>query len=275
MKDFLAKYNLRYERQSGFRNNHNWESELTAIIDDWISAINNNAIVGTILLDLSKAFDLVDHNILLYKLNCYQFNDECLLWFKSYLDQRQQQVAVTGKLSTSKHISSRVPQSSVLGPLLFIIYINALALEVNKSLLDLFADDTTMTAIGTSVAEIEENLNHDIEIIVTWCKNKMSINISKTKAIFLSSLPRQALIKENPHSIKIEVELIELSDTEKLLGVIVDNHMNWAAQVGAILKKCKSLLYLFGRIRQFLNLFTRKLYVNAYTLPHLDTCCTI
>ena len=102
------------------------------------------------------------------------------MWFKSYLDQHQQQVSITGKLSNFKHISSGVPQGSVLGPLLFLLYINDLALEVNKSLLDFFADDTTLTVTGTSVEEIAEDLNHDIELIRTWCKkNKMSINIAK------------------------------------------------------------------------------------------------
>ena len=174
---------------------------------------NNNELVGTIMLDLSKAFDLVDHNILLCKLKC--FSEGCLMWFKSYLDQHQQQVSITGKLSNSKHISSGVPQGSVLGPLLFLLYINDLALEVNKSLLDFFANDTTLTVTGTSVEEIAEDLNHDIELIRTWCKkNKMSINISKTKAMFLSSLPRQALIQQNPPNLKIENELIQLSEKE-------------------------------------------------------------
>ena len=85
------------------------------------------------------------------------------MWFKSYLDQRQQQVSVAGKLSNSKHISSGASQGSVLGSLFFLLYINDLALEVNKSLLDFFADDTTLTVTGTSGEEITEGLNHDID----------------------------------------------------------------------------------------------------------------
>ena len=109
--------------------------------------------------------------------------------------------------------------SFYLGQLLFLLYINDLALEINKSLLDFFADDTTLTVTGTFVEKIAEDLNHDIELIRTWCKkNKMSINISKTKAMFLSSLLRQALIQQNPPNLKIENELIQLSEKEKLLG---------------------------------------------------------
>ena len=109
VKDYLLRHNLLYERQSGFRNNHSCESALTAIIDDWISAIDKNEIVGTVLLDLSKAFDLVDHKILLSKLKCYQFSEGSLRWFESYLSQRQQQVSVSGKLSNPLHISAGVP----------------------------------------------------------------------------------------------------------------------------------------------------------------------
>ena len=96
ISQYLNSHKLLYERQSGFRNNHSRESALTAIIDDWISAIDRNEIVGRVLLDLSKAFDLVDHKILLSKLKCYQFSEGSLTWFESYLYQRQQQVSIAG-----------------------------------------------------------------------------------------------------------------------------------------------------------------------------------
>ena len=197
---------------SGFRNNHSCESALTATIDDWISAVDRNEIVGTVLLDLSKAFDRVDHKILLSKLKCYQFSEGSRTWFESYLYQRQQQVSIAGKLSSSMHISSGVPQGSVLGPLLFLIYINDLALEINKSLIDFFAD-ATMTMTGTSAADIAEKVNSDVVSAVNWCKrNKMTVNILKTKATFLSSGQKRYYKRMNQMS---ELVMIKSSSLTK------------------------------------------------------------
>ena len=165
LKLYLNRHQLLYECQSGCRTNHSCETALTAIVDGWITAIDNNEMVGTVFLDLSKAFDLVDHEILLDKLTCYQFNAVSLKWFSSYLHNRCQQVSISGKLSSTKHIKSGVAQVSVLGQLLFMIYLNDLALETNKSLLDFFADALTMTVTGTSVEGVSEDLSIDAPLV--------------------------------------------------------------------------------------------------------------
>ena len=142
--NFIDAHKLIYEQQTSFRRHHSCQTSLTKMVDNWFTAMNNNEIVGTVLLDLSKAFDLVNHQILKQKLTAYKFSHSSQRWFDSYLSNRYQQVQISGKLSESKEIKAEVPQGSVLGPLLFILYINDLTLYIIYCLLDLFADDGTL-----------------------------------------------------------------------------------------------------------------------------------
>ena len=137
-KTFLEANDLLYSRQSGFRENHSCQTSLIRIIDDWITAIDNNQIVGTLMLDLSKAFDLVNHSILLTKLEAYGLHISTLDWFKSYLKDRSQQTYVSGLYSNPGHVFTGVPQGSVVGPTLFLLYINDLPLSLTNSTADIF-----------------------------------------------------------------------------------------------------------------------------------------
>ena len=274
LKLYLNRHLLLYERQSGFRTNHSCESALTAIVDGWITATDYNEIVGTVFFDHSKAFDLVGYELLLDKQTCYQFNAGSLKWFSSYLYNRCQQVSMSGKLSSTKHIKSGVPQGSVLWTLLFMICLNDIALETNKSLLDFCADDLTMT--GTSVEGVCEDLSIDANRTVGWCsRNGMGVHTGKTKAMLVSTVQRQPTLTHGKFNLQIGDTSILLSDKERLLGITVDNSLKWSAQVEATLKKCNSLLYLLGRIKIYLDLHSRELFFNAYILPHLDYCSTI
>ena len=205
----------------------------------------SNQIVGTVFLDLSKAFDLVNHEILIKKLIAYKLNESTISWFKSYLSNRFQQVHISGKLSQPEELKAGVPQGSVLGPLLFLIYVNDLLLLLQFGTLDLFADDATLSSSDSSIRILTHSLNEDLINFKDWYNNNsMLLNVSKTKAMYVSSRYKVNQIMSDPPLLKINNETIELSTSEKLLRVHIDDTLSWTSQVENTIKKCNSLLYL-------------------------------
>jgi len=159
------------------------------LIDKWLKALDQGEMVGTIMVDFRKAFDLVDHEILLEKLKIYQCSENSLNWFTSYLTDRVQKVSLNGQLSESKNINCGVPQGSILGPLLFILFINDLPLKIGTSVssTDLYADDTTLSEMGKTKTVLENNLQDALNRLQVWCKeNSMIINTEKTKALLVT-----------------------------------------------------------------------------------------
>ena len=200
----LMANNLLSTHQSGFRSLHSTVTSLLEATDDWAFNIDQGNVNAVVFLDLKKAFDTVDHNILISKLSAYGIRGTSIEWFKSYLSERNQKCFINGSLSSNSVLSCGIPQGTILGPLLFLLYINDLPNCVMHSQPRMYADDTHLTLAGNSVDSIELNLNEDLASISEWLTaNKLTLNKSKTEFMIIGSRQR---LKTLPHSPSLKID---------------------------------------------------------------------
>ena len=209
------------------------------------------------------------------KLQCYKVCRISLNWFESYLSSRSQKISVGNSQSTPESVNYGVPQGSILGSLLFILFINDLPLENIKSEIDMYADDTTLHNHGKFISEIETTLNEDLNYVNQWCiKNNMIINPKKTTSMLIGTVQRKATIDTN-FNIQLGDQPLSSVIEQKLLGVYIDQYLDWKCQVDHICKNISSRLLLFSKVKKYLDKRCRILFFNAYILPIFDYCCTI
>ena len=177
---YLNENNLLTESQSGFRPRFSTETTLLEETSEWIKNIDKSLLNGVIFLDLKKAFDTIDHSIFLRKLGFYGVRSQTLAWFKSYLTGRKQKTLVGGELSDFFTLTCGIPQGSILGPLLFILYINDLPSCGVHFKPRMHADNTTLTSAAEDPDTLQVEMNSDLGTIQTWLKvNKLTLNVKK------------------------------------------------------------------------------------------------
>ena len=247
----MVQNNLLYKLQSAFRDNHSTESALIHLTDQILFNLDQDEVTRMFFVDFRKAFDVVDHELLLRKLHLYRVSDGALLWFKSYLSDRYQFVSFEGNLSVRLQVNQGVPQGSVLGPVLFLLFVNDLPLHLSNSFVDIFADDTTMSASAhfSNISLLSEILNSDLRALDKWStQNKMFINTTKTKAMLVTGkrIPAK-LDPEANQSLRLQIANTHINcvTSQKLLGVILDTNMSYNQHVDELLKKSSKRLGLF------------------------------
>ena len=198
---FLNNNNIIYNLQFGFRQQYSTSHALINVTENMRKALDDGIIGCGVFADLQKAFDTVDHQILLAKLNHYGIRGVSNDWFKSYLSNRSQYVSINGCESGLAAISCGVPQESVLGPLLFLLYINDLNQAIKLCKVHHFADDTNLLCLSTSIKKLDKLVNADLKHLVNWLNaNRISLNVKKAEmAIFKSKQ------KKFEHDLKIKI----------------------------------------------------------------------
>ena len=275
IKSYVSEFNLLQKEQSGFREHHSCMTALTKMTEAWLSEMDSGNLTGTVLLDFSKAFDLVNHNILIHKLKVYKFSEQTLTLLRSYLLDRKQEVRIGKSTSEKRNILAGVPQGSVLGPLLFILFINDLPLHIEHSNIDIFADDATLHNSSKDIRNINNDLQVDVNNVLQWCKqNNMVLNENKTKGLLIGTSQRLSRCQSNLEII-VNNHKIECSEYEKLLGIQIDKSLSFVKHIDYVCKNLTSKISLLCKIKQYLPFETRKLYYNAYILPVMDYCLTV
>ena len=225
------------------------------------------------MIDFRKAFDLVDHKILLHKFRLYKCDNNSLTWFQSYLNKRQQFVKIGNVTSGMEFIKSGIPQGSIIGPLMFILFINDIQFYCDKVQVNMYADDTTLYSSSDSITDIQTMLNYELQNISKWCHyNNMVINSEKTKCMLIGSNNRLSNVDTSMFDVNIDGNNIELVKCQKLLGVHVDSSLTWKDHVNYLRGILNNRINLLRHLRKHVPLFARKLFYNSYILPHMDYC---
>lgn len=271
--NFINKHSILYDYQFGFRENHSTNMALTLLMDKVLSAMDKGEYAIGLFIDLQKAFDTVNHNILLNKLYKYGIRGTCFQWLSDYLCDRKQFVEFDNAVSDMKTITCGVPQGSILGPLLFILYINDIINSSQKLFFVLFADDTTIVTQGKSLNDIIQMLNEELVKVRSWLNaNRLSLNVAKTHFMIFRSrskrLPQHFDVKLNDSS-------VDCVESTKFLGVIIDVNITWMEQINKVKGKVSRGFGIVCKARKVFGVPTLITLYNSLILPHLIYCIEI
>ena len=248
---FLNSRNLLYNYQSGFRKNHSTDFCISFLNDKILKGFDQGLITGMILIDLQKAFDTIDHEILLQKLYAIGFSKHSVNWFRSCLTNRTFLVNLGNVFSQPVCVSSGIPQGSILGPLIFLIYINDMSQAVKCNLF-LYADDTCLVCHHKDINEIEKQLNKNFQTICDWfVNNKLSIHFDddRTKSMFFASKFKIKNVKKL--NVKYGNIQIKQHSKVKYLGCMLDETMSRETMALSVINKINNKLKFLYRKQIF------------------------
>ena len=275
---YLTTIGILFKSQYGFRKSHSTETAAIELTVTLLQNLDNGEIPIAIFLDLSKAFDTLDHAILLKKLEHYGIQDTPLNWLTSYPSNRLQFVQMGDVLSDTLPISTGVPQGSILGPLLFLLYVNYNHLASNKFNAILYADDTTLVGPLCSFKynrnindnnNISNHINAELNEISEWLScNKLYINAPKTKYMLFHFPQRR--ITDIDLSLKINDQRIDRVHEFNFLGTIIHETLEWTRHIDKVANKISRTIGIINKLKHVLPVYTLKTMYDALIVPHLN-----
>lgn len=259
--EFMTDNKILSYSQFGFQSSKSTNDAIFSFLENVYINLNNAESVAAVFCDFSKAFDCVNHLLLLEKLYHYGFKGISFKWFKSYISDRKQIVRSNGKLSQSKDILWGVPQGSVLGPILFLIYINDLASIQIQGKFTIFADDTTLAWHGKDTEELEGIIGRDLEKVKRWCdSNYLCLNLKKTNVLTFGF---------HCEVLSLNGYILENKGHSKFLGISIDNKLKFDHHVIALRKKISSGCYALRVASNELSFSTTKMVYHSLIESHL------
>ena len=290
LNDYLLENNIIYKHQYGFQAKKSTVHPIMHLINEIAMAKNNKQISIGVFCDISKGFDTLSHDILINKLNKIGVKNKELDWFRNYLYQRKQFVCIDEENSESLEITTGVPQGSVLGPLLFLIYINDLP-NATELFTYLFADDSTFLISGKNLNEVITKLNSELKKINSWFRsNKLSLNTEKTKFMIFNKkedsivwedinvyLDSNNASENNPELISKLSFINSQSQTPaiKFLGVFIDSNLNFKYHIEYVRKKVSNSIYMINRVKNILCTEALLSLYNSFVHSHFMYCLPI
>jgi exonuclease III len=271
LTEYLNNNVLLIPEQSGYRESHSCETALNLVIAKWKEYLENKNIIVAVFLDLKRAFETISRPLLLKTLKRFGITGTAYKWFENYLSGRTQRTIFNDFISDPVDNNLGVPQGSVLGPLLFIMYINDMKRVLRSCDLNLFADDTVLFIAAKNFNDAVSHINTDLHYLSRWLKYKqLKLNISKTKCMIISRIKLNINV-----SVKIDAEEIERVREMKYLGVIIDDKLKFNAHIDNVIKKIAKKFGILCRLKNFLTINSKIQLYKSIISPHLDFCSSI